>query len=348
MLRRSLLVWGCLLFVVTAMVVVSCGDDNGDEAETPTAPASTTPSVPGAATPSVEAASPTPAPEPTTATGVHSQLITYEARDNTSTNVFVIDANAGTSTQLTFDTGISGHPAWATDYSRIIFSSNVDGTQKRGLYTIAPDGSDRRQLTAPTTADHWAPKYSPDMTQIVFVEVTQDEGSYVVLMSADGTDQRRITGRYRFAEFPAWTRDGALIFYAAIEEGRNNVDIYSVDPATGEVKVIVQTSASDVCPHFSRDGSILTYASAPPNEPDNVDLFARSEPFDGHTDIGDDVRLTTDPGFDDYSNPSPDDRTLVFLSRRDGNTELYLMDADGSNQRRLTNTPNLNENVPDW
>jgi TolB protein len=341
MLRRSLLVWAGLLLVVTAMIVVSCGDDDdGGDSETAT--------VPAAATPTGASETSTPAPEPTSGSGVHSQLITYEGRDNTSTNVYVIDGNTGTSTQLTFDAGISGHPAWATDYSRIIFSSNVDGTQKRGLYTMAPDGSDRQQLTAPTNADHWAPKYSPDMTQITFVEVTQDEGSYLVVMNADGTNQRRLTGRYRFAEFPAWTRDGALIFYAAIEEGRNSVDIYSVDPATLEVKVIVQTPASDVCPHFSRDGTILTYASAMPDEPDNVDLFARTEPFDSHTDIGDDTRLTTDPGFDDYSNPSPDDRTLVFLSRRDGNTELYLMDADGSNQRRLTNTPNLNENVPDW
>jgi TolB protein len=326
--------FGMCVVVVAALVAACSGDDDAPD---PTAPSGETEAP---APTSTTAAEPTP--------DIGSQLITYEARDASSTNVFVINAASGAATQLTFDAGVSGHPAWATDYSRIIFSSNVDGTQKRGLYTIAPDGSDRQQLTTPTNADHWAPKYSPDMTQITFVEVTQDEGSYVVLMNADGTNQRRITGRYRFAEFPAWTRDGVLIYYAAIEEGRNNVDIFSVDPATQEVTVIVQTPASDVCPHFSRDGSILTYASAMPDEPDNVDLFARTAPFDSHTDIGDDVRLTDDPGFDDYSNLSPDDSTFVFLSRRDGNTELYLMDADGGNERRLTNTPNLHENVPDW
>lgn len=326
-----------MVVVITAGVLAACSDDESPGGS-PTAAPEQTEAL--ASTATVAALAPTPAGS--------SQPITYEGRSGSTTNVFVVDAETGASTQLTFDTGVSGHPAWATDYSRIIFSSNGDGTQRRGLYTIAPDGSDRRQLTTPETADHWAPKYSPDMAQIVFVEVTQDEGSYVVLMNADGTGQRRITGRYRFAEFPAWTRDGAVVYFAAIEEGRNNVDIFSVDPASLAVTTIVQTPASDVCPHFSRDGSRLTYASALPDDPDNVDLFAREAPFDEHTDIGDDLRLTDDPGFDDYSNPSPDDGTYVFLSRRDGNTELYLMDRDGGNERRLTFTPDLDENVPDW
>jgi Tol biopolymer transport system component len=279
---------------------------------------------------------------------VSQQKIVYEARDATSTNVWVVDPDSGETTQLTFDPGNSGHPAWKPDYSRIIFTSDRGGIPQRNLFTMNPDGTDVQRLTTDDVSDHWAPKYSPDMTQITFVEVTPEEGSYMVLMSADGTNQRRITASFRFAEFPAWTRDGKLIYFAAIQEPRNNIDIFSVDPVTLEVKAIVQTDASDVCPHFSRDGQTLTYASSPPDEPDNTDLFARSTPFDDHTDIGDDLRLTEDPGFDDYTNPSPDDKTHVFLSRRDGNTELYLMDPDGENERRLTFTPDLHENVPDW
>ena len=65
------------------------------------------------------------------------------------------------------------------------------------------------------------------------------------------------------------------------------------------------------------------------------------------TGLGD-VRLTDSPGVDDYANYSSDDRELVFVTRRDGEQDLYLMDADGGNQRRLTDTPGVRENVPDW
>jgi TolB protein len=35
---------------------------------------------------------------------------------------------------------------------------------------------------------------------------------------------------------------------------------------------------------------------------------------------------------------SPDGRHIAFRSTRDGNVELYVMRADGSAQRRLTNS----------
>jgi len=35
---------------------------------------------------------------------------------------------------------------------------------------------------------------------------------------------------------------------------------------------------------------------------------------------------------------SPDNKRIAFTSDRDGNTELYVMDSNGKNERRLTNT----------
>ena len=36
---------------------------------------------------------------------------------------------------------------------------------------------------------------------------------------------------------------------------------------------------------------------------------------------------------------SPDGKQIIFYSTRDGNAELYVMNADGSNQTRLTDNP---------
>ena len=44
---------------------------------------------------------------------------------------------------------------------------------------------------------------------------------------------------------------------------------------------------------------------------------------------------------------SPDGRHLAFTSNRDGNPELYIMDADGTNVRRLTNHPSI-DTTPTW
>ena len=44
---------------------------------------------------------------------------------------------------------------------------------------------------------------------------------------------------------------------------------------------------------------------------------------------------------------SPDGRTIVFVSWRDGNGEVYAMDADGSGPRNLTQNP-ANDVRPAW
>ena len=51
--------------------------------------------------------------------------------------------------------------------------------------------------------------------------------------------------------------------------------------------------------------------------------------------ITDDTATATEPAF------SPDGSHIAFTSTRDGQPEVYVMDADGSNAARLTNSPGL-------
>lgn len=44
---------------------------------------------------------------------------------------------------------------------------------------------------------------------------------------------------------------------------------------------------------------------------------------------------------------SPDGQRIVFMSERDGNRELYVMNADGSNPVRLTDNVG-DDNQPRW
>src|SRR5689334_4956074 len=44
-------------------------------------------------------------------------------------------------------------------------------------------------------------------------------------------------------------------------------------------------------------------------------------------------------GSGNKDNQSPTVDKVVFTSNRDGNSEIYIMDSNGSRQRRLTNNP---------
>ncbi len=57
------------------------------------------------------------------------------------------------------------------------------------------------------------------------------------------------------------------------------------------------------------------------------------------------TRLTESQGFDGFPAWSPSGGQIALLSARDGNPEIYIMNADGSSQLNLTNTPVFQESV---
>src|SRR3954470_1592385 len=60
------------------------------------------------------------------------------------------------------------------------------------------------------------------------------------------------------------------------------------------------------------------------------------------------VQLTEVRPDDGQSAWSPDGRRIAFKSRRNGNNELYVMNADGSDETRLTNSFRGSEGQPFW
>ncbi|MHB8684523.1 MAG: TolB family protein [Dehalococcoidia bacterium] len=277
-------------------------------------------------------------------------VIVYEAARGETVNIYTIDPSSGATTQLTHGTKFDGNPAWSADRGRIIFASNRDGQAQTDIYSMDRSGGGVRRLTDTPDAGEYSPKYSPDGKTVAYVR--QSTGGWTVWrMDASGRDQRQLAGPYAFAEFPAWTHDGSEVYYSAIETGEatgrayGNAHIYSVNVTTMQVRARIETKGPDVCPHFSRDGGRLTYAAPGPSGSLNIFAHDLSNP---DTSGARDAALTTTAARDDYANASPDDRTMVFVSDRDGNPELYLMDRDGAHQRRLTHTPDLKENVPDW
>jgi len=62
-----------------------------------------------------------------------------------------------------------------------------------------------------------------------------------------------------------------------------------------------------------------------------------------NTDGSDQRRLTNEPAMDITPSWSPDGRKIVFLSERDFDEEVYVMDADGSNPVNLTNNAPVNK-----
>ena len=57
--------------------------------------------------------------------------------------------------------------------------------------------------------------------------------------------------------------------------------------------------------------------------------------------------MTRSPGLDDFPAFSPDGKHLAFASLRDGQMEIYVADADGSNPANLSTHPGR-DTQPSW
>ena len=60
------------------------------------------------------------------------------------------------------------------------------------------------------------------------------------------------------------------------------------------------------------------------------------------------TQLTYEPSYEGQPSWSPDGSKIAFVSDRDGNYEIYVVDSNGSNQERLTYTPYRYDIGPDW
>ena len=119
---------------------------------------------------------------------------------------------------------------------------------------------------------------------------------------------------------------------------------------SGPLTLVSTGKGRTTCSYFTADGRRILYSSthlagpACPPPPDRSHGYVwqidpNYEIFSVRPDGSDSVRLTANHAYDAETTVCPKDGSLIFTSTRDGDLELYRMDADGGNVRRLTNAP---------
>ncbi len=149
-----------------------------------------------------------------------------------------------------------------------------------------------------------------------------------------------------------WSPDGTRIIYQRMNEAEGLMcdQEFVIDLGSGESRMVSTGKGRVTCGYFYGGGDRILYASthlADPGCPPAVDhskgyawpMYPGYDIVTATADGSDLQRLTDTPGYDAEATLSPDGRTIVFTSVRDGDLEIYTMGVDGSNVTRLTHEP---------
>ncbi len=145
-----------------------------------------------------------------------------------------------------------------------------------------------------------------------------------------------------------WSADGARLIFQS-DEGTLPCDQIFTMVADGSGRRRVSNGeGKTTCAYFFPDGERVLYAStlragpACPPRPDRSRGYVWAlddyDIYSANADGSDTRALFASPAYDAEATVSPDGKTIVFTSAKDGDREIYAMHADGSGVRRLTRT----------
>ena len=204
------------------------------------------------------------------------------------------------------------------------------------LWVVGGDGRGQQRLTAPPKdAFDFDPDWAPDGRRLVYRRDFKGAGGSVARSEVRvvGLDCR--DALVRPGSFPAWSPDGRSIALTA-EKG-----IVSVRPNGSREKGL---DASGECATWSPTGSLMAYCSNDFDAPlsDDWDVIIMA------ADGSEKRQLTADRGRDYPYAWSPDATRIAFTSERDGANRVWVMEADGAGQRRLTDLDSDYETAVAW
>ena len=135
----------------------------------------------------------------------------------------------------------------------------------------------------------------------------------------------------------AWISDRNGVPLGGTVENRQVKEVYIGDYDGANQRRLTVGRQLNLNPSWSPDARSLAYSTYRPNPDIFISMIYQGVMQNPTKGVGSNYL----PVF------SPDGKQIAFMSARDGNPEIYAMNIDGSNLRRLTNSP-VGESSPTW
>ena len=247
--------------------------------------------------------------------------------------IYIVDFDGKNGYSVTRNSSINLLPTWSPDGKGIYFTSYMNNNPD--LYRINPSGKKTVKISSYRGLNVGA-SVNRTGTQLALT-LSKDGNSELYVMDSNGSNLKRITHSHAIDSSPTWSPDNRTLAFVSDRSGYPQ--IYQVDVNGGAPVRLTFQGNYNQSPAWSPKGDKIVFCGR--DERLVFDLFIVDPKTREIT------RLTQDEGNNEDPAWSPDGRHIVFSSTRTGKSQLFIMSADGSNQRQITNGKGK-FSTPDW
>jgi Tol biopolymer transport system component len=260
--------------------------------------------------------------------GVPGSVAFFSARDGNN-EIYVMDWDGTRPLRLTSDPASDVDPDMSPNGRDVVFTSNRTGNND--IYVMDSTGRNPLNLTNSPANDGWA-RWAPDGQHIVF-HSNRDGNFELYVVNRDGSGLIRLTNYPGVDQFPEWSPNGREIAL------RRDIDIYVLDVASGQARRLTDAPPLNQMPSWSPNGKQLAFMSS---RAGYISVFSMNADGVGQTNLTPKDAGDLDA---DWISRAPSwsttGRQIYFMSSRPStslDTEVFIMNTDGTGAMRLTNS----------
>ncbi|MEO0104622.1 MAG: Tol-Pal system beta propeller repeat protein TolB, partial [candidate division WOR-3 bacterium] len=254
--------------------------------------------------------------------GISQTKIVFLSKSGQGKELMICDYDGYNLQKLTKDGKLKLSPEWSKKGDKIVYSAYDNNTLKIYLYEL---NSKKTKILYGEKGLAATPTFSPDDKYVAF-SMSQNGSMNICLIPSQGGKPQKITYTSSVAVSPSFSPSGKQIVFCSDRSG--TPQIYIINSDGTNLTRLTYEGNYNTSPNWSPKGDLIVYVARTKNNKNQIFLtdihgsFIKQLTFEGNNE---------DPYF------SPDGLHIVFASDRTGSWEIYTMNYDGSNQRKITN-----------
>ena len=235
----------------------------------------------------------------------------------------------GSVTQVFSGLNYAARVSWFPDGRRLAVSAGDADSQMKGIVALDMNGAETRMIWSELpNGSYRNPAVSPDGRALAYALCTENFSCDVYVVALDENlrtrgEPRRLTPTSAISSGLAWAADGQSVIYGRQAEYISYLWRARLDGSEPERIDLAGDRAYN--PSVSARGQILAYET----NRGNRDIWR-------YTATGERSVFVSSTRYDSSPQFSPDGTRIVFDSNRLGRLQVWIANADGSNQRALT------------